>query len=263
MPPIKIPNIRAWREAVDHINNERNRLVIEVGYLLAARECEICKRVNPYNLKEDSTHKSFGYGQFLETERDVFRSPDGNMFNVFLLSSAVAKKRSKKVGEGEPEVEYKIVALPESPRYEPWTVDVMEWAARNKRIVMSKKTGKQDWMLDPSFNLTPRTINTIVGKFIAESFGIDDMSSIKNILRHIRLTHLRRAYRFDPFDLSLYSGQSLKTSFEKFGQSVSTSLEPYLDLPWDTYFPKLLKPIQEVIAESSYAEPAPAMVEQI
>jgi hypothetical protein len=55
-------------------------------------------------------------------------------------------------------------------------------------------------------------------------------------LRHLRATELVEYYGFDGFNLSIYGGWTLKSAI-----GVSASMERYLSLSWQSYFPKLLK----------------------
>lgn len=66
-------------------------------------------------------------------------------------------------------------------------------------------------------------------------------------LRHFRITYLITEYDFDPSDLCAYAGGTMKTGMGIAGMgAASGQLDVYAYLAWKRYFPKLLKPIDEL-----------------
>ncbi|MCJ7634598.1 hypothetical protein MUP77_19675, partial [Candidatus Bathyarchaeota archaeon] len=78
----------------------------------------------------------------------------------------------------------------------------------------------------------------------------DPTISVKS-LRHFRITHLGTAYQFNPYDLIAMAGWTFRAGLGSMGQP-SGQLDSYFHIPWQTYFPKLLVPIDDIM----YGEPS-------
>jgi len=114
------------------------------------------------------------------------------------------------------------------PVYEPYTKDLLKWIQVHGTL---------------SFNLG----RTRVWQIVKEHLRKLDPKVKTHSLRHRRLNHLVTEYQFDPYDLMVYAGWSVRHSFGSVGIAVSPQLEIYYHSAWQKYFPELLKSIQEAI----------------
>ncbi len=132
---------------------------------------------------------------------------------------------------------FKIVALPCSLDYEPWTLDLIQYMSKVRKAK------------DLSFPITRKHFHTILRKSLKDILpkkgAAKGSHNPKNILRHYRLSHLTEYYGFEPMDLSLFSGWSMTTAYSQVGVRASPNMDAYLHLKWHSYFPKLLTPIKQ------------------
>jgi len=216
------PDFRRLREYIDSIPSKRDSVLIKLLYLTAGRVSEVTTKVTPYDLKYNLSKP---YGRHLD-----YSIGDYGNEKVLLLKMAVAKRRIKRRNN---QPYYKIIALPTHPRYEPWTLDLIKWLRDNRRL---------------SFDLTRNRVYTIVRKWLSPL----DPKVRTHSLRHWRITHLVTEYDFTPYEITAYAGWTFKTGFSQMGMNSGT-LDAYLHLIWKQYFPKLLKPIQEMLRVGKYA----------
>jgi len=66
-------------------------------------------------------------------------------------------------------------------------------------------------------------------------------------LRHCRITHLIRAYDFTPYQITAFTGWSMKSTFQQMGVQASSNIDIYSHLEWKDYIDKLLVPLSEII----------------
>jgi hypothetical protein len=66
-------------------------------------------------------------------------------------------------------------------------------------------------------------------------------------LRHCRITHLIRAYDFTPYQITAFTGWSMKSTFQQMGVQSSSNIDIYSHLEWKDYIDKLLVPLSEII----------------
>jgi len=206
-----VPEMLEFRKYVDtKIPKLKDRTLIKLVYLTAARASEVCTRVGSW----DAEHgRSKPYGKALTLQ--VFPKTDIRnkwVEDVALIRMAVAKRSRKKIF-------YKIIGLPCSPVYEPWTYDLLVWALKH---------GKQ-----LSFDLSRFGVWHIIKRNLT---GLDPKAH-PHSLRHYRATHLVDIYGFDPYEICLYTGWTLSSDAKS-----SRQLDRYVHLNWRRYFPKLLVP---------------------
>lgn len=209
-----VPDMMQFRKAVDEISAGRDKVLLEALYLGAFRASEICGKATPYDLN----HKqSRAYGVHLTWKLDKFEEE-----RVLLLKSAVAKRSCK-------ELKFKMVALPCSPEYEPWTLDLLKWIKDHKGSPEAFK-----------FPLGRHRVKQILQEQLGRGIFRKKTSGkrLLNPLRHYRITHLAEHYDFDAYDLCVYAGWSFKSAFGSVGQ-----LDTYLHIGWRRAFKKLLKPL--------------------
>lgn len=272
-------SIKKFREVVDSIQNKRDGAMIKIAYLLAARNCEVLTKVNPCEMLSNASKP---YGNFMTVRFEDFEvarathEKDAVIQNVLVVSMAVAKrgKRMKqpkdettlelkkeeviealtkfkqkkllmKYQQGDLEIDpllikvllgkvaMKIVALPVSMQYEPWIKDLLEWIKVTKRMSLT-------------FNFTRGWFRHIVRSNLASilpKVHKNGKDSLKNILRHFRISHLIEYYGFNPYEITSYVGWSISSTSAQMGIPISPNLDHYAHLRWRMYFPKLLKPI--------------------
>ena len=206
-----IPEFRKFREVVDHILPLRNQTLIKTLYLTAARVSEIVTKTPPWERIHGQTKP---FGKYMD---DAIR--DFGKEKVFLLKIAQTKRRGKLKAK-----DFRMVALPCYPKYEPWTLDLMKYRVNNKRS---------------SFDLTRQR----VGQIVKKELHMLDSNVNPNKLRTYRIAHLVEEYGFDQYDLMAYLGMQIKTS-PKLTELNIIDTSP--DSAWKRYFPKLLKPIYEL-----------------
>jgi len=202
-----------FREAVDHVLGVRDGELIKLLYLTAARPSEICTRTTPSELRNQATKP---YGRSMRFWLSRFKKEK----DVLLIRVALAMRRQSLPS-------YKIIALPTQPSFEPWTRDLAKRIIRNKKL---------------EFDLTRVTVNKIVKENLTPLLGREIRAKD---LKQLRLKHLAKLYGFDPYDLAALAGTNLKKNLILGEQSVG-NIETLLKLAWRRYFPKLLKPINEL-----------------
>lgn len=277
-------SLKKFRAAVDKIKDPRDSALIKFSYLMAARNSEILTKTSPWDFLHNASkpYGTFLKWSFEDYEvRPATEEKPAVMEKVFLITSAVAKrgKTMKKQSEettielekkeviealmkfnqkellekwetGEVEIDpllikallgriiLKTVALPCSRLYEPWTLDILKFFAAR-----AKKKKANDMVL--GFDITRKTFWQLLRENLPEIFPKKSNRTIKNVLRHYRITHLISYYTFQPYDISAITGWSLRTSYSGLGVEVSPMLDHYAHLSWRNYFPKLLKPLNQ------------------
>lgn len=225
-----VPPIHVFRDAVNQITSQRDAAAIKLLYLTASRCSEVCTKVTPYEL---ANRKTKPYGRYLQFKFADFETRQDEKEKILLLQLAVAK-RTKKVEEGKMRLALKIVGLPCNPVYEPWTVDLLKFI----RDQAPQKKVEDRLQVD----LTRMSVQNIVRRNLGRFFPRIHPHS----LRHYRITHLITDYGFNPYQITAYTGWSLKSTFGAMGVQVSSNLDIYAHLQWRDYVQKLLKPISAI-----------------
>jgi len=203
-----------FRRAVDHVSSVRDRVLIKLLYLTAARPSEICTRTTPSELRNRATKP---YGISMNWQLGKFKKEK----DVLLIRVALAKRRQSLPSN-------KIIALPMHPDFEPWIIDLLKRIERNKKL---------------EFDLTRVTVNKIVKENLSPLLG--RVIRAKD-LRQIRLEHLAKLYDFNHFDLEAVSGINVKKKLLLVENADEKRIETLLHSAWRRYFPKLLKPINDL-----------------
>lgn len=250
MSGIKIPSLRQFREAVDHWGSARDSLVLKVGYLVAARASEICTRVSPSDF---NVGQSYPYGKHMAAK--LVKYSDGSP--VLLVSVCCAKKRETNRKTGEKKLIFRQVPIPCKKEYEPWSIDLLK-LCRADMLKRIHATGKdQDWG-SLAFDLNPKTVCNITKRFCYDSFNFNDLSEVRNWLRHVRNIHLKRSYGLDAEKRSQYLGEDLAA------RGIGSRAIRYYDhdtINWVEIYPLLCKPLDKLMRESSMFE-LPSQEEQ-
>ena len=212
---VEVIDFRRFREVVNHVSSMRDRNLIKLLYLTAARPSEVCTRTTPSELRNRATKP---YGISMNWQLDKFKKEK----DVLLIIVALAKRRQSLPSN-------KIIALPIHPDFEPWTLDLLKRIGRNKKL---------------EFDLTRVTVNKIVRENLSPL--LDQEIRAKD-LRQIRLVHLAKLYDFNHFDLEAVSGINVKKNLLGVENADEKRIETLLQSAWRRYFPKLLKPINDLL----------------
>jgi integrase len=206
-------DFRNFREAVDHILSMRDRTLIKLLYLTAARPSEVCTKTTPSELRSRATKP---YGISMNWQLDKFKKEK----DVLLIKVALAQRRQSLPS-------HKIIALPIHPDFEPWTLDLLKRIGRNKKL---------------EFDLTRVTVNKIVRERLSPLLGREIRAKD---LREFRLEHLANLYDFDPYDLAAIAGLNLKKNLILIDKAAKKT-ETLTRLALDRYLPKLFRPLAEL-----------------
>jgi hypothetical protein len=136
-------------------------------------------------------------------------------------------------------VKTKTIALPIDMEIEPWTYEMLKYL--NK---------KYDGKIPTSvpFTISRQELNPIIRDALQDILPPPDIHNPKNILRHWRISHLLDYYGFSPADMTIYTGWSVRTAFMHQGAvGGSASIEEYYHSQWRKYYPKLLRPIKDIL----------------
>lgn len=261
--------LRKFREAIETIDNDDHRTLIELAYLGAFRESEL---VAKYEQKKILKGWSKPYGNFLRWQKWMYKTPDGRQEPILLISSAVAKRTKinkealeqavesqdpktieaaltrfrlfdilAKWKKGELQLTPKFVAqitgkiyektipIPINPKYEPWSKDIIQYILRNGVL---------------RFDITDGMARSIARKYLKKLFG--DWFRFHS-LRHIRISHLIQYYNFDPYEISTFAGWSFRTAFAGMGIQASPMLDIYAHLSLNRIVAKLLVPLEDLL----------------
>jgi len=226
MAELDVPEFNRFRKIIDRIRSPRDRNMFKLIYLTAARESEVCSKVT----KGDDTKP---YGNFLTWQIVKFKTPK----DTFVIKVAILKRKTKDPATPK----FRYVALPIHPSIEPWTGDLIKY--------MAKMRIENNVPLSLSINLTRTRVYQIVRERLYPKFGIkpNREEHFCNILRHFRITHLVSEYNFSILDLVAYCGWSVKTAAGNMGMPSGQS-NLYLHLKWRNYYPKLLLPMEKLLA---------------
>ena len=219
-----IVEFEVFRQHVDELPCNSDAVLLKTLYLTASRVYEVVTKRMPNEAVKGLT----SYGERMDWSL-VDYVGDGVPEKVLLLRIAVAKRKTK----GKDDQVYKMIALPCSPKYEPWTVDLLKHIQERGRL---------------AFDLTTRR----VGQIVKRTFRDLDTMIHTHSLRHFRITHLVNAYGFEPYDLTAIAGWTYRTGLGHMGLG-SGKLDAYLHLAWKHYFPKLLKPMHNLMGVTRYA----------
>jgi len=125
----------------------------------------------------------------------------------------------------------RVVALPCSMIYEPWTMDLLKWIQNHGKL---------------SFDLTRRRFTQILRENLSGILPKISKDNLRNPLRHWRINHLYEYYNFNAMQITNYVGWSVSSTSKQMGIPSSPNLDRYIHFRWQEYFPKLLKPLNKL-----------------
>lgn len=248
---IKVPSIKEFREFIDERKwqKKHEEIFVKLIYLLGSRASETITKVTPYMLQHGMSKP---YGQLLSWELANYRKPDGKEIQLLLVTSAIAKRKKTKkdpeqtetspqqtITEQQPiKVKTKIVPIVCDLVAEPWCIDVLRWIQFQKGSPAALR-----------FNFTEMTLQNIVRRNLAGfdyCFKKPERMHV-HALRHFRITHLIQGYNFTPYQISAFTGWSIKSVSGQMGIQASSNIDIYSHLMWKDYVDKLLVPLSEVL----------------
>jgi len=273
---IQSVSLKKFRATIDQIKDKRDATILKTAYLLAARNSEILTKTGSWDFLHGASKP---YGNFLDyriAHHEVTSETEKQkavIENVLVITCAVAKRgkrmKSKDDTEKEPlqlkeeeiveaftkfkktdlldkwqageiqinpllikvllgKITLKVVALPTSPKYEPWTTDLLQWISKHGNL---------------NFNMTRVWFWQILRDNLSGILPKKGKHTMKNPLRHFRISHLIEYYQMDPYEITSYTGWTIRSTFGQLGISASPNIDAYAHLRWRQYFPKLLKSI--------------------
>ena len=277
-------SIKKFREAVNSIEDDTARTIIETYYLTGARLCELNTVTNPCEILKGNT-KPYGILSEIKIVKTEL-NPETGLVLVLQLATAKRGKqiqRNKKSKEGTEEtitseqIEATLIAFNQRALLKRWKEKEVEIDPQIIRALNNKPFLKaialpicnvyEPWVKDLlryyqknhrlSFDysrqelrkIIQRNLKGIVPKAAITAKG--GSHAVKNILRHYRISHLIEYYNFNPVDITAYTGWTATTAFAAAGQTGGSNMvDEYLHLTWKSYFPKLCKPIDSLIKQS-------------
>lgn len=250
---VEVPSVHEFRAWFDRLKCPlREKVLLELLYLTASRESEICKKVLKWEVEHS---KALPYGELFLAELQKYQMPNGEVIPILLLRLGVAKHRVKeeKILRGSTEeisqnseavsqikyqVKVRYVPIPLKIDLEPWALDILKFLQKGR----IEKTNSGKVIYYPEFDCTRRTIYNIVRRNLA----IFEPKIHPHLLRHYRTSHLLQAYNFSPLELTSFVGWSIQTTSKQLGMPSSAMLDVYAHLQWRDYIQKLLVPLSEV-----------------
>lgn len=230
MSDLTVPEMVEFRDFVDtKVPKPRDRALIKLLYLTAARICELTTKTTAYDIDHNLSKP---YGQYLKVKFDQDFRLDGNYLSqpnpIVIIKIPVAKRKPKQ----KPLV--KSIALPLEEKYEPWILDILRWALtyNNKKLCFNLSRWSV-WNIVRK-NLKPRL------KTVQENMKdlCGEETRLLNPWRHWRITHLVENYGFNGYDLAIYTGWTYRTAIGVAAGQQDT----YLHLNWRNYIKKLFVP---------------------
>lgn len=260
---MSLPNVQEVRQRIEQVHEESFRNLLKSAYLLCARIGELVH----YTYASDYTTGTTGHKL---TVREAVYAPSiedsgtvGTLMMIALAEgreqtlSSIARMRElvavfhvytekrkglKHIGTR------RDIALPLNPEYEPWTKELLEYFQKrqvSKQPIFPFNRRKAYALSKPVFEgLTVKITHyrkTLPeldekGKHLMRMIPEHVKPFTVHSLRKIRENELRRNYRFDAFEISAYGGWTMQTM-----AGTSSALAHYDVLPWEDYFPKLLR----------------------
>lgn len=250
---IDVPEVADFRKSVDSLGKNRNSILIKTLYLTASRCNEFNTNICPSDvgktralgklvrwniLKKSYPHIYYKSKEEVEARNSkprVGKQPKRDIIRILTLKIGVLKQGKNK---NHPEIQYpqkfKTLGLPVLNEFEPWCMDIVRYLNDTKE--------RREENYGFCFNLTRQGSGSIVKK----SLGYH-----QHHLRHIRYTHLLSNYGFTPAQGSLVTGWSMRSGFHARGQVIPANVDRYSHMRWQTYFRKLLVPL-EVVKERGF-----------
>jgi len=219
---MSLPSVDVVRERIESIRRKDVRNCFKATYLFAGRISEVVGKA----CRRDTTTARGPMGT--DATRRVYEVG-------FLKESAVVftVKTAKRNGKE------RLIALPLNPEFEPWAETLCDYFEECGPQIVFPFTRQKMWEHSKrAFEGLSCPIETYTlwkdGRLLRK---VEDHSRRFRLhaLRHLRATELVAHYGFNGFELATYCGWTYRTA------TGMGSIDRYLSLDWQSYFPKLLK----------------------
>lgn len=205
------------RKRIISVPNEDVRFGLMDSFLKAARASEV---VSVASEKDTTTP----YGPRGTDASEVTWQQDDHTEQAAVFRVRTAKREGFE----------RYAALPLDPKYEPWARPLLDYFISKKNDHVFPFTRQtlfvyaKEAFAGLNYDIEPQKIN---GKKIERH----QREAGVHFLRHVRASELGWFYGFTPADLASFCGWSLKNA------GYSAVMARYVQLGWQSYFPKLLK----------------------
>ena len=260
---MSLPDVAEVRQRIEQVREESFRNLLKSAYLFCARVGEIIAYTYPSDYTAGTTGhkltaKETSYTPNIEDSGTVgtlmmialAEEQELTLHQIAKIREPVAlfhvwtEKRKGLKRQGT----RRDIALPLDAKFEPWTKELLEYFQ------------KQQVLKQPIFPFYRRKVHALSrqvfeglsvkithyrktlpeldgkGKHLMKMIPEHVKPFTVHSLRKIRENELRRNYRFDAFEISAYGGWTMQTM-----AGTSSALVHYDVLPWEDYFPKLLR----------------------
>lgn len=223
---MSLPTVETIRQRIEAVEEPEVRYCLMTAYLFAGRISEVVSRATP----GDTTTARGPKGT--DVKREIYKI--GSLEEPAVVFTVRTAKRNGKE---------RSVGLPLNPEFEPWAERLYDYFREFGKDFVFPFTRQKMWRHSQEVfdGLTYPIERYIV--FITE--GEVKTRKIVNehirkfrlhALRHLRTTELVSSYGFNGVNLSTYGGWTLQR-----GAGISNVMARYINLSWQSYFPKLLK----------------------
>jgi len=220
---MSLPDVDVLRRRIERISDKEMRLCLMACYLWAARIKEVVGKILP----GDRSGLPIARGPVGSDARlDHYNGCEIALFNVY-----TEKREGKK----------RIIALPIN--HESWAFPLYEHFEQKPKDERVFPFSRQDVWRYQKENKVFNGLNYPIERYVIWKDGKLDQVVDKHIraytlhaLRHSRATELVEYYGFDGFNLATYGGWTYQTMTK-----ISSVMERYLTLGWQSYIAKLLK----------------------
>ena len=229
---IELPDLADARARIERTQDDEARFGLMYDYLICGRASEVVAK---------SYGKERCYGpsgkdlEFTEYEGEV----EGTTYEAVVFNVKTAKRKGT----------VRKVALPLDPKYEPWAAKVADYFKEAGSRPVFPFTRQEFWSrAKPQFKGLMYPIDAYQykdDKGIVKTSNQHGNQCALHWLRHLRATELvsapgyPRRFRFDVWELAYYGGWTVKGLM---GMGMGGgAFQRYVNLPWEAYFPKLLR----------------------
>jgi hypothetical protein len=244
MNTTELPEIAESRKKIEAADSEEIEMALKYLYLICGRAAEVVTETygnrNVYGAVGTDVHTT-------DYEDEV----TGNRFEVAVFSVKTAKRRGN----------LRQIALPLDPHYEPWTQQILDYFQKKKNTAVFPFTRQYLWRLarplfkDWNYPIEAYKVwapmklsgHKYEGEAAVETIESHTKPCALHWLRHLRATDLvsapnyPRRFRFDVFELSYFGGWTIRGLLGLGAGSSSGAFQRYINLSWESYFPKLLR----------------------
>jgi hypothetical protein len=214
-----LPSVQDVRSRIETVENPQVNYALRYAYLIAGRISEVVGTSSPGDTSTARGPKKS------DVRFDVVDGHETVLFTVY-----TAKRDGME----------RIVALP--CEFEPWAKPMAEYFSKANSSVfpftrqhVSKYVLEHNVFSDWKYPILKYSVKK--GE-LRETVPNHWNPFRLHAIRHLRATELVRFYHFKAEDLAAYCGWKLQT----LDREVSSVMERYIDLAWQSYYGKLLRP---------------------